>query len=191
MTAPKPVHRNALEPGYRLHWYTLDRVLGQGGFGITYLAQDTNLARHVAVKEYLPLDLAVRDPDHSVHPNSTEHEELYRWGLERFVPEGRTLARFDHANVVRVMAVFEANNTAYLVMRYEEGTTLGDALRGRKTLDEDRLLGILLPLLDGLELVHVENFIHRDIKPANIFLRADGSPVLIDFGSARRESWIG
>jgi serine/threonine protein kinase len=186
MTAPDSVHRNALAPGYRIHWYTLDSVLGQGGFGITYLARDTNLAQRVAIKEYLPLELAVREPDCSVHANSTDHEELYRWGLERFVSEGRTLARFDHANIVRVMAVFEANNTAYLVMRYEEGTTLGDALKGRQTLDEDRLLGILLPLLDGLELVHAEGFIHRDIKPANIFLRADGSPVLIDFGSARQ-----
>ncbi|MDX1515020.1 MAG: protein kinase, partial [Gammaproteobacteria bacterium] len=178
--------RNALEPGHQIHWYTLDRVLGQGGFGITYLARDNNLAQRVAIKEYLPLELAVREADHSVHPNTADHDELYGWGLDRFVTEGKTLARFDHPSIVRVLTVFEANNTAYLVMRYEEGNTLAEALKGRKTLDEDRLRGILLPLLDGLELVHAEGFIHRDIKPANIFLRENGSPVLIDFGSARQ-----
>jgi len=179
-------HRNALVAGYRLHWYAIDRVLGQGGFGVTYLAHDTNLGQRVAIKEYLPLGFAVRELDDSVHPVSGAHGDDFRWGLDRFVSEARTLARFDHPAIVRVLAVFEENNTAYMVMRYEEGTTLQERLRGRATLAEDALARLLAPLLDGLEAVHDAGFIHRDVKPGNVFVRAGGSPVLIDFGSARQ-----
>ncbi len=179
-------HRNALAPGYRLHWYTIERILGQGGFGITYLATDSNLEQKVAVKEYLPSELAVREGDFSVHPVSDEREGHYHWGLERFIGEARALAQFDHPNICRVLTVFESNNTAYMVMRYEEGESLAEVLSRRPTLPENELLGILFPILDGLGNVHEHGFIHRDIKPANVFIRTDGSPVLIDFGSARR-----
>ncbi len=114
-----------------------------------------------------------------------EQSERYRWGLDRFIREARTLARFDHPNIVRVLSVFEHNNTAYMVMRFEEGENLAALLERRRTLPEDELMRIVLPILDGLELVHNAGFIHRDIKPDNIHIRADGSPVLLDFGSAR------
>jgi len=179
------VHRNALQPGYRLLWYVVERILGQGGFGITYLARDTNLDQTVAIKEYLPIELAVREGDCSVHPVSRGHEDDFHWGLERFAAEARTLARFDHPNIVRVLAVFEENNTAYMVMRYESGASLQERLPRRGTLEEGPLLAILFPVLGGLARVHAEGFIHRDIKPANLFVRDDGSPVLLDFGSAR------
>lgn len=179
-------HRNALKPGYMVHWYRIEKILGQGGFGITYLAEDTNLNQQVAVKEYLPTEVAVREGDFSVHPVSENHSESFTWGLERFVDEARTLARFDHPNIVRVLSVFEMNNTAYMVMRYEQGRSLQQMLAKRATLGEERLIGMLFPILEGLERVHAAGFVHRDVKPGNIFIREDGSPVLLDFGSARQ-----
>ena len=176
---------DALPPHFRMHWYTLERVLGQGGFGITYLARDTNLDQLVAIKEYLPVEVAARRQDGAVQSRGNGQRERYRWGLERFIQEARTLARFDHPNIVRVHSVFEFNGTAYMVMRFEEGENFGSLLERRGTLPEKDVLRILLPVLDGLELVHNAGFIHRDIKPDNIHIRADGSPVLLDFGSAR------
>lgn len=178
--------RNSLKANHQLHWYRIERVLGQGGFGITYLAHDPNLDQHVAIKEYLPMELAVRDGDDSVYPASSANGDRYRWGLDRFIVEARTLAKFKHPAIVRVLSVFEENNTAYMVMEFEQGESLQQVLDRRKTLDEDELIPILAPLLDGLELIHSTGFIHRDIKPANIYIREDGSPVLLDFGSARQ-----
>ena len=182
----EPIHRNSLKPGHRLHWYRIEKVLGQGGFGITYLARDFNLDHEVAIKEYLPMELAVRERDASVQPASDTHGERFKWGLDRFMAEAQTLARFKHPNIVRVLAVFEANGTGYMVMEYEHGDTLHEILTRRQTLEEDELSNIVLPILGGLEKVHERGFIHRDIKPANIFICEDGSPVLIDFGSARQ-----
>jgi serine/threonine protein kinase len=176
---------DALPPQHKLHWYVMERVLGQGGFGITYLARDTNLDQSVAIKEYLPVEVATRRPDATVSARTAEHDERYRWGLERFIREARTLARFDHPNIVRVLSVFELNGTAYMVMRFEEGETLAATLERKHALGEAELMRVLMPILDGLELVHNAGFIHRDIKPDNIHIRSDGSPVLLDFGSAR------
>jgi len=180
------IHRNALKPGYQLHWYTMKEILGQGGFGITYLAHDNNLDKDVAIKEYLPIELAVREGDSSIQPVTEDRGKNYKWGLDRFIKEAQTLAKFGHPNIVRVYSVFEENNTAYMVMEYEHGESLQEILTRRKTLEEAELLSILIPILGGLAIVHKSEFIHRDIKPANIFVRKDGSPVLLDFGSARQ-----
>jgi len=181
----KKRHLNALKTGQKLHWYEIRDILGQGGFGITYLAQDLNLAHEVAIKEYLPVDLAIRTKSGTVSPVSDEHHERYYWGLERFLDEARTLGQFKHPNIVQVRNVFEANNTAYMVMEYELGETFQDILNRRKTVSEQDLKTIIFPIVDGMKVVHAAGFIHRDIKPANIFLRVDGDPVLLDFGSAR------
>ena len=183
---PTERHHVALPSGYKLHWYVIGSVIGQGGFGITYLALDTNLDQRVAIKEFLPTELVTRSRDSQVHPLTADHNETYGWGLNRFVSEARTLAKFRHPNIVRVLSVFEANRTAYMVMEYERGESLENALRAGRVAGEERLREIFMPLLDGLKMVHEAGFIHRDIKPDNIYLREDGSPVLLDFGSARR-----
>ena len=179
-------HRNSLQPGYKLQWYEIKEILGQGGFGITYLAHDTNLDEDVAIKEFLPIELAMREGDFSIHPLSEGHKKNYEWGLDCFIKEARTLTKFKHPNIVRVRSVFKENNTAYMVMEYEHGESLHEILTRRKKLDEAELINIVIPLLGGLEIVHETGFIHRDIKPANIFIRKDGSPLLLDFGSARQ-----
>ncbi len=182
----KKRHLNSLQPGSQLHWYEIREILGQGGFGITYLADDKNLAHEVAIKEYMPIDLAARAPDGSVQSLSPGHQERYLWGLERFIEEARTLGLFNHPNIVRVRNVFQTNNTAYMVMDYELGESLQDILNRRKILDEEDIGTVIFPIIDGMKQVHAHGFIHRDIKPANIFIRVDGDPVLLDFGSARQ-----
>ena len=177
--------RNALPLKSALHEYRIDQVLGVGGFGITYLAWDSHLEKAVAIKEYLPGELAARGPDGTVTPLSAEREADYRWGLERFLQEARTLARFEHPNIVRVLRYFEANRTAYMVMDYERGDPLKTMLQHRPQPPENLLKELARPLLDGLALVHAGGFLHRDIKPENIVVRSSGQPVLIDFGAAR------
>lgn len=177
----------ALGQGTRLQEYRIERVLGVGGFGLTYLANDENLNLRVALKEYLPNDLALRGEDQSVRPRDDDAAEAFNWGRRRFLDESRTLASFRHPNIVRVMRFFEANATAYMVMEFVEGEPLQDWMRSQRQLDGPQLLQVILPLLEGLEVVHGAGFLHRDIKPGNIFMRREGGPVLLDFGSARHK----
>ncbi|MEZ5775278.1 MAG: serine/threonine-protein kinase, partial [Hyphomicrobiaceae bacterium] len=168
--------------------YRVRRVLGAGGFGITYFAEELSLSRGVAIKEYFPSDFAARESTLMVRSKSTTHEEDYRWGLDRFIEEAKTLAKFEHPNIARVYRYFRQNNTGYMVLQFEEGRSFKswfDALGRPPTQAE--LEQIVSPLLDALELIHGQDFLHRDIAPDNIIIRADGSPVLIDFGSARGE----
>lgn len=178
----------ALPRGYALHEYQIEQTLGIGGFGLTYLATDSNLNLKVAIKEYLPGDLAQRGDDQSVRPKAESAFESFKWGLSRFLDESRTLASFRHPNIVRVLRFFEANRTAYMVMEFVAGQPLGEWIRSRRPLEQSAVLGIAGPLLDGLDLIHRTGYLHRDIKPGNIFIREDGSPVLLDFGSARAAS---
>ncbi len=176
---------NALPRGYALHEYRVESVLGAGGFGLTYLAVDSNLNLKVALKEYLPGDFAARAEDSTVQPKPGEAGESFQWGLQRFMDEARTLASFRHPNIVRVMRFFEANKTGYMVMEFVEGKPLSEWIAARRPLPQQTLQGLAGPLLDGLAVIHKAGFLHRDIKPANIFMREDGSAVLLDFGSAR------
>lgn len=172
--------------------YVIGRVLGSpGGFGITYLAWDIALQSKRAIKEYLPKDIAGRETKRlTVLPYSSHESELFHYGLKQFFNEARTLDRFEHPNIVRVRDFFEGNQTAYLVMAYYAGRSLGDFLRKRGKLPEKNALLLMMPVLDGLRAVHSTGALHRDIKPDNIYL-ADvqgGSvrPLLLDFGAARQ-----
>lgn len=178
-------YRNSLPLGSMLLEYRLDHILGSGGFGITYLGWDTHLEKNVAIKEYLPVELAVRALDGTIVPINTGTEHDYKWGLERFLQEARLLARFTHQNIVHVNRYFEGNGTAYMVMNYEEGESFSKLLRQAPFPSEFSLKQMLTPLLDGLAAVHAQGFLHRDIKPSNLFIRKAGGPLLIDFGSAR------
>ena len=163
------------------------RVLGYGGFGITYLAQELKTGERVAIKEYFPTDLAVRLEDGTVASKTDDDQDIFDWGLDRFVNEARTLARFSHPNIVGVQRFLQLNHTAYMVMDYQQGVPFGQILDEHGDLDESEILEILPPLLEGLAAVHEAGVLHRDIKPDNIFIRNDGSPVLLDFGAARIE----
>lgn len=174
-----------LRPGARVGRYEIVSVLGQGGFGITYRARDAELDRDVAIKEYLPVVVAVRTAASTVVPRSERLDEEFRSGRERFVAEGRTLATLHRApGIVHVFDFLQANGTAYIVMELVAGDTLQNRLK-RAPLTAAEAERILWPLLDGLEQVHEAGFLHRDIKPANLLLDARGNPTLIDFGAAR------
>lgn len=183
-------HKNALPRGYKLSEYIVESVLGHGGFGVTYLARDEALGALVAIKEYMPHELAARDNDRTqIIPNLENRRAVqdYHWGLKRFLQEAQALARFKHPNIVRVLRYMEANGTAYMVMEYEKGQSLGQYLKQHgNRLSEPDIMRVYLPVLNGLEAVHRAGMLHLDIKPDNIYLREDGSPMLIDFGSARQ-----
>jgi len=176
-----------LPTGTLLERYTITRMLGEGGFGITYLAEDKELGKKFAIKEYFPQSWSSRDESDSVSVriNSAATTD-YGWGLSRFKEEARTLAKFRHPNIVNVNSILEANNTAYMVLDYEDGDDLGKWLQNLKRPPaQNELDAIVEPVLDALELIHSNKILHRDIAPDNIYIRKDGSPVLLDFGSAR------
>ncbi len=177
-----------LKQGVQISQWHIKKVLGIGGFGVTYLAHDERLDRLVAIKEYLPAELGIRDSNtRLVHPR-TGSEENYQFGLDKFLEEAKVLAQFSHPNIVRVQAFEEANNTAYLIMDYEEGEDLSDYLKRtgfKGGMPETELKGYLVPILKGLQAVHDKGLLHRDVKPGNIYLRKDAEPMLIDFGAAR------
>ena len=182
----KKTYPHALQPGHELLWYRIREVLGQGSFGITYLCQDLNHHRLVAIKEYAPEYFARREDGRRIVPGSDTDASDFVRGLERFVHEAETLDRFQHPNIVRVMDVFETNNTAYMILDYERGESLSSVLTRQKTLSDLELCGLLLPVLDGLEAIHRAGMVHGNLKPSNIYIRTDGSPVLLDFGCTRQ-----
>ena len=181
-------YTNTLPLDSMLMEYHLVSVLGVGGFGITYLARDTLLEKNVAIKEYFPSADVARMEGGTVSLTNTQRTEEYQGGLDRFLKEARTLAGFSHPHIVRVKRYFKAHGTGYMVMDYEEGETLKTYLEKYPFPSEATIKSLLALLLDGIGKVHEVGFLHRDIKPDNIFMRADGKPVLLDFGSARHAS---
>ncbi len=185
MTTPS---NQPLARGYQLQNYTIAKLLSAGGFSIVYLAHDEN-DYPVAIKEYLPNSLVLRREGDAVQATSDENLALFRHGLKCFFEEGKTLAHISHPNIVRVRNFFRANDTVYMVMEYERGRTLQKEIQlkhDREGVDEKLIRHVFYTLLNGLREVHLNKLLHLDIKPANIYIRKDGSPVLLDFGSARQ-----
>ena len=181
----------ALATGTILRDYTIESVLGQGGFGIVYRARHNEVGHLVAIKEFLPVELVARVRD-TVTPRNEDCEEHFEDGLRRFRDEARALIKLNgHPNIVACMDFFRANGTAYLVMEFVDGQPLAEVLRRREAegcpFEEAELLAVAVPLVEGLAHVHRQGVLHRDIKPANILIRrADGLPILIDFGAAKQ-----
>ena len=180
---------DALPPGALVDTLRIDRVLGAGAFGVTYLVTDTVLGTPFALKEYLPRELAGRAPDgrlRALDPGdgASATEARFAAGLEQFLAEGRTLARLAHGGIVKVLRCIETNGTAYLLMPYYRGEALHKLLARSGTFTEEEALALARPLLDALEYLHGQGVIHQDIKPANIYITEDGAPILLDFGAA-------
>jgi hypothetical protein len=181
------VRKNPLSNGYLLKGYRIEKTLGGGGFSLVYLATNLETQERVAIKEFLPSMQARRLPNGRVEPASVESARFFHHGIKRFFEEGSALARVHHPNIVRVTNFFRAHNTAYMVMRYEEGNDLRWYIkRHPRGLSEKFIRTVFPPLLDGLEELHRNGLLHLDIKPANIFLRPGGNPLLLDFGAAQR-----
>lgn len=176
----------ALPVGYQLQDYQIRKVLSAGGFSYVYIARDSQ-KKTVAIKEYLPTELALRrQGGHTVIPES-HAANSFKHGLKCFFEEGRALANINHRNIVRVINFFRANETVYMVMQYERGKSLQEhILENPKPLPEQFVRKVFIELCNGLREVHAQKLLHLDIKPANIYIRTDGSPVLLDFGSARQ-----
>src|SRR5258706_6261204 len=175
-----------LPEGTMLENYRVLRSIAVGGFSIVYLAHDENEAP-VVIKEYLPATLARREPGETTPRIAEAEQAAFKAGVKSFFEEGRALAHLEHSNVVRVLNFFRANDTVYMVMRYERGRTLEEHIRSRRgPLEEGWIRTTFAQLLNGLREVHTSKLLHLDIKPGNVYLRNDGSPLLIDFGAARQ-----
>jgi serine/threonine protein kinase len=180
-----------LPEGLEVGGYRIVRKIASGGFSIVYLSDDPE-GQPVALKEYLPSSLARRGPGELVPTVAAEHAVTYRNGLKCFFEEGRALARVLHPNVVRVLNFFRANDTVYMVMAYEEGRSLQELIMryrgkpGREVVPERHIRRIFAQVMNGLREVHANRMLHLDLKPANVYLRRDGSPMLLDFGAARQ-----
>jgi serine/threonine protein kinase len=183
-----PEMGNNLAVGTFLGEFEITELLGEGGFGIVYLARDHSLHRRVALKEYMPSALAARTGPTEVSVKSERHRETFEAGLKSFVNEARLLAQFDHASLVKVYRFWEANGTAYMVMPFYEGVTLKQQLKEMGAPpNEAWLMELLGPLTEALQVIHAEQCFHRDIAPDNvILLKGSNRPLLLDFGAARR-----
>jgi serine/threonine protein kinase len=178
---------NCLPVGTRLADFEISGIIGEGGFGIVYLAFDHSLQRTVAIKEYMPGALARRGTDNSITVRSQRDLETFETGLKSFINEARLLAQFDHPALIKVYRFWEENNTGYMAMRYYEGQTLKSVIRNDPALiTEAWLKGMLKPILEALDALYRVRILHRDISPDNIMIQHSGEAVLLDFGAARQ-----
>ncbi len=181
-----PQANSPLPTGFQIEQYRIERQLSLGGFSIVYLAYDED-DTPVAIKEYLPNSLALRSEGDIAPQISAENMPAFRYGMKCFFEEGRSLAKLMHPNVVRVLNFFRANGTVYMVMQFEHGRTLHQYIQKHKGEVRERFIrAVFTRMLNGLREVHSHKLLHLDIKPSNIYLRTDGTPVLLDFGAARQ-----
>jgi serine/threonine protein kinase len=177
---------HALPPDFQLNEYRIERQLSLGGFSIVYLATDRQ-DRPVAIKEYLPNSLALRAEGETRPIVAEEHLPAFRYGMKCFFEEGRALAKLSHPNVIRVLNFFRSNDTVYMVMEYEHGSTLQEVIKKNpSTVTENFMRNVFTKLLNGLREVHSRKLLHLDLKPSNVYMRNEYTPVLIDFGAARQ-----
>ncbi|RJX30950.1 MAG: serine/threonine protein kinase [Oxalobacter sp.] len=180
-----------LPEGLEIGGYRIVKKIASGGFSMVYLAYDEE-GNAVAIKEYLPSALALRNEGELVSHVSAANLPIFHIGLKCFFEEGRALARIAHPNVVRVLNFFRANETVYMVMAYESGRTLQEHIlhrrdKGVKPLMSERFIrNTFAQVINGLREVHANKLLHLDLKPANIYLRIEGTPILLDFGAARQ-----
>lgn len=178
---------NCLAVGTRLSDFEVTGILGEGGFGIVYVAFDHSLQRTVAIKEYMPGALAGRAADKSVAVRSERHQQTFNVGLKSFINESRFLAQFDHPSLVKVYRYWEQNKTAYMAMRYYDGRTIKDIVTNSpEIVTEEWCKFIFKQILDALETLYTMKILHRDVSPDNIIVQQNGDAVLLDFGSARQ-----
>ena len=181
-------HVHALPEGFQLENYELRRVLSTGPYGIKYVATDHDSGQAVAVKEYFPVGVAVRQEGTGVVPKSSSDSANFEAGLTRFLDVAKAQTRLRHDNLVRTHGCLNAGGTGYVVMDYIEGKTLAEVVAQRDTLPEDELLRVVHPILDALAKIHSAGYLHHEIRPGTIILRPDGSPVLLDFSGGRRSA---
>lgn len=178
---------NCLDIGTRVAEFEITGIVGEGGFGIVYLAFDHSLQRNIALKEYMPPALAGRSTDQTIAVRSRRHQETFEAGLKSFINEARLLAQFDHPALIKVHRFWEQNNTAYMAMRFYEGRTLKDIIKDEPEIaTEAWWKSVLRPILGALEVLYAVQILHRDISPENIMIQPSGEPVLLDFGAARQ-----
>ncbi|MGH8524867.1 MAG: serine/threonine protein kinase, partial [Gammaproteobacteria bacterium] len=169
-----------LSPGWDINGYRIDRVRGRGDYWFTYLANDLTLGRSAIITEYMPSEIAIRDARGVIHAASAEHDAEYHAGLDCFLTDAKTLTTIRHQNIVQFLDSFEANSSAYLIVAHEQGKNL-EQLFDSSNMEEDELLAIMSPILDGIEEIHARGYIHRYIQPSSIIIRPDGRPVLTGF----------
>jgi hypothetical protein len=187
MNALAPGSENCLPIGTRLADFEITGVLGEGGFGIVYMAFDHSLQRSVALKEYMPGVLAARASDNSIMVRAERHQETFNVGLKSFINEARFLAQFDHPSLVKVHRFWEQNRTAYTAMQYYDGRTIKDIVtQSPELVTEVWCKKVMKQILDALEMLYTMKILHRDVSPDNIIVQESGDAVLLDFGSARQ-----